>query len=124
MPWLSYMGLRRAKVWMPPNNTLEGPIGSGATQPFCTDCYSCNSFLLDCGILKLEYIVDRIFSFFLLRYLSIEFSRDVEFQTSLPTKTSQETVREYLKRSWQNDIDTYLFLNSVKNQEANLFTFF
>eukprot|EP00494_Astrolonche_serrata_P030988 UN31257 len=100
--------------WVKPEKGKEGPFKFGYSNPGCTDCFGCSNFL--------SSNEDRSFE---LLYMSLEFSKDREFQTE-DTFTSQETILKYISKNWidKNDLNTtkyyFLFNFGFHDMEASI----
>ena len=92
---MEYYGFKRAKNWISPNLSIEGPCRYGHDNPYCTDCRGCNSMF------KVSYEDGKIQQTY--EYISIEFARDREFQTD-KSSTSQETLGLYLQKTFRRDL--------------------
>jgi hypothetical protein len=80
-------GLPAPKYRAVPNITKGvGPAHNGLKNPGCQDCLGCHSEFYECPASCNTWHVS---------YFSIEFARDVEFQTDT-TSTSQETYVRYM----------------------------
>jgi hypothetical protein len=94
---------RVVEHWQPPNtnNQTEGPVGYGLDHPYCKDCMACDSVLLHClpdfpSSCKRRMIPTG-------GYLSVEYARDVEVQ-STSYRSTQEHFAKYLEPRWNTPI--------------------
>lgn len=87
---MKYFGMKAASPWVPPNeNLLQGPVGYGKHNPFCSDMMGWSPNMIGNEERTLEF-------------LNIEFAQDVEVQTPT-TSTTQETAALYLRNDNKED---------------------
>jgi hypothetical protein len=76
------------------NDSMVGPYGFGLEKPGCQDCSGCDSYRIR-GTFKGETVT--------FHYLSVEFTKDRELQTS-GFSTTQELVAHYLASQVKPDL--------------------
>mmetsp|Transcript_128021 Transcript_128021/g.190753 ORF Transcript_128021/g.190753 Transcript_128021/m.190753 type:complete len:410 (-) Transcript_128021:95-1324(-) len=103
-------GLPRPDTWEPPRLAVEGPLDYGLAHQYCQDCSGCDSKVLVCG--RDEAVPSPCERTFLESsssshhsssttggYVSVEFARDVEVQSTLH-KTTQGNFAQWLNDTW------------------------
>jgi hypothetical protein len=97
----------RPVPWIAPNFSLvEGPVMHGLTNPYCQDCLGCESELLHCHA-DVDSSASSSPSYSGCErhmnasggYVSVEYARDVEIQ-STTRRTTQENFVHYLATQW------------------------
>lgn len=105
------------KEWQLPNYSIgEGPLLYGLNNPYCTDCSGCDSEVISCTVIKVDK-TDRctdpndsnpVASYIGPSYggfLSVEFARDVELQTSEYSTTQENLIPKYIANQWNKPIE-------------------
>ena len=82
--------------WNPPKSG-EGPV---TTSPFCTDCMGCKSTFMECQILQSNLTCSKPKPMYYGGYLTVEFARDVEIQSSQYSTTQENLIKSYIPRKW------------------------
>ena len=100
--------------WQIPNFTKgEGPLAFGLLNPYCTDCYGCDSEIVQWTIMpqdstdmcpvQRKYIHhDTYTGPSSGGFLSIEFARDVELQTNKYGTTQENLISHYVAQYWNH----------------------
>ena len=87
---------------------FEGPAGHGVKEPYCSDCGGCDPHFLHCTLVPetdRSHIADLEFKTCWKKklvyggYMTIEFARDVELQSSM-YRTTQENTAFYLREQF------------------------
>ena len=122
MEQFQLLRLPTIQEWQLPNHSVgEGPLANGLSNPYCTDCSGCDSEVISCTMVNvskadrcktdvirslnsghpgLSYIGPSYSGF-----LSVEFARDVELQTSEYATTQENLLSSYIASKWNKPVE-------------------